>query len=123
MTLRLQFPLRLVSEANLRGREHWTKRNERVQQQRKDTNTYLLQAFGCGRRTINLEGLVVTMTRIGPTLIRDSDNLSSSFKSVRDQLAAFFGFDDGDSRVTWTCRQEKGKDYQVRIELSHGPNP
>jgi hypothetical protein len=63
------------------------------------------------------------MTRIGPTLIRDSDNLSSSFKSVRDQLAAFFGFDDGDSRVTWTCRQEKGKDYQVRIELSHGPNP
>lgn len=35
----------------------------------------------------------------------DDDNLSGSFKGLRDSIARSIGVDDGDRRFRWECRQ------------------
>lgn len=58
----------------------------------------------------------VELTRFGSRKL-DSDNLSSAFKGVRDQVAAELEVDDGDeSEVVWVYLQAKGKPgIEVRI--------
>lgn len=59
----------------------------------------------------------VTFTRISPRMLDVGDNLNSSMKHVRDQVAKELGVDDNDSRITWVYSQEKGKEFRVRIEI------
>jgi hypothetical protein len=62
----------------------------------------------------------VVLTRITPSARGlDDDNLGSSFKAIRDEVAAWLGIDDRDPRVRWRCEQEKGapKVWAVRIEI------
>lgn len=62
--------------------------------------------------------LQVTQVRFGPVRL-DDDNCTGSFKPVRDELARFFGIDDGrlDRWVWLPCEQQRG-DYAVRIHLA-----
>jgi hypothetical protein len=64
----------------------------------------------------------VSMVRIGPRQI-DSDNVVSSLKAVRDQVAQFLGVDDGDvSKVVWHCHQLRGP-FGVTISIYHRHGP
>lgn len=60
--------------------------------------------------------VAVTVTRVGPRPM-DYDNLVSSIKYVRDQVAEAVGVDDGDPGYQWTYRQELGKKYLVTIRI------
>lgn len=60
----------------------------------------------------------VTLTRIAPSNGLDSDNLLSSMKGCRDQVAAWLGVDDRDPRVTWAYDQRRGKSKQYAVEVA-----
>jgi hypothetical protein len=68
----------------------------------------------------------VTFTRVRPAGRRalDTDNLCSAFKAVRDEVAAFYGVDDGDPRWDWQYPPEVvGARYEIRIRIeavAHG---
>ena len=57
--------------------------------------------------------LVIEITRIGPRVM-DDDNLVSSCKYVRDEIARTIGIDDGSKLCTWIYKQSKGK-YGVTV--------
>lgn len=64
----------------------------------------------------------VRIVREGPRLM-DTDNLSGAAKSVRDEVAAWLGVDDGPTGpVTWVVDQRKsvGGGYGVEIEITGG---
>lgn len=61
-------------------------------------------------------GYVLSLVRLAPKAF-DGDNLQAAFKSVRDGIAAHFGFDDGSAHCWWEYRQEKSKEYLIRVEL------
>lgn len=119
----LEWPMTLKSASNLR--EHWSARHKRVKVQRL-TTALMLRANGVGSslalvRAVRATGpearLVVTLTRVAPRLL-DDDNLRGAFKGVRDEVAAFFGLDDGDvARMRCEYQQSKGKPSSVRIEI------
>lgn len=74
-----------------------------------------------GRRRANGESLptlplVVALTRVGPRLF-DDDNNVSSLKHARDEIAEMLGVDDGDPRAKWVYDQRVGKQYAVEIEI------
>lgn len=48
--------------------------------------------------------IIVVLCRFGHRLL-DDDNLSGSFKGLRDSIARSIGVDDGDKRFRWECRQ------------------
>lgn len=60
--------------------------------------------------------VTVTITRVGPQPM-DFDNLVSSIKYVRDQIAEEIGVDDGDPGYQWVYQQELGKKYLVTIRI------
>ncbi len=105
----ITIPLRTVSALN--AREHWSARARRVKAERSATAWILL---ACKMPALPC---TVTMTRIGPTVGLDDDNLTSSMKGVRDQIAEWLGIDDRDPRVTWRCLQRRGKDWWVEVEF------
>ena len=51
-------------------------------------------------------GARVTLVRPYQVTPLDSDNLSASFKAVRDAIAEFLGLDDASDRLHWVYRQE-----------------
>lgn len=62
--------------------------------------------------------VVVVMTRIGPgTRPMDDDGLGTALKAIRDAVAERLGIDDGDRRIGWVPRQERGKVHGVRVEV------
>ncbi|MCH9837456.1 hypothetical protein K0U83_17465 [bacterium] len=101
--------LRLSSTLN--SRTHWRVRS-RLAKAARFLTRMKLEFYPRPTRPV-----VVTMTRVSPGQL-DSDNLAGACKSVRDGVADWMGVDDGqaerDGRVTWVCRQERGK-YGVRI--------
>lgn len=60
--------------------------------------------------------LCVTITREAPRPMDDDGNVASA-KAVRDQVAAWLGYDDGDARIQWRYAQSKAKNYAVTIEF------
>jgi len=105
-------PIRTVSEAN--SREHWSAKAKRARGQR------LMARVETISRRVALHcvsfPLTITLTRIGKRML-DSDNLSRSFKAIRDGVADGLDIDDGDERLVWIYGQEIGKEYGVRIEV------
>jgi hypothetical protein len=107
-------PLRTVSAAN--AREHWAKKAARNRGERTVVAAYFLAMPDVFRET--RAPLVVTFTRYGKRLL-DDDNLSGSFKAIRDEVAKQLGRDDGPrGRVEWRYKQEKSGEYAVRIEVT-----
>jgi hypothetical protein len=72
---------------------------------------FLLASDGEG-----LARLEVTVTRIGPRLF-DNDNNVGSAKATRDGIADALGVNDNDPRVTWKNEQRKNAKYAVEIEI------
>lgn len=102
-------PIRLPSMAN--GRMHWATKARIVKKQR-DAVALLV-------RHVSIKPpCLVTLTRFGPRSL-DCDNLQSSFKAVRDEVASLLHVDDADPRVRWEYRQARGP-YGCVIEITAG---
>ena len=111
--LTLYIDAKLVSEAN--RRDHWALKAKRVASHRDAVSMAWLLA---GKPTID-PPCVVTITRVAPRQIRDSDNLVISAKALRDQLAEdVLRCDDGDPRVRWEYGQRRGKTGEYAVEVT-----
>ena len=115
-------PMKLPSMANLRL--HWAVKAKTVKAQRhaaglalRTDGRHFLEAWRHMDANPRLR-LYVTLTRQGPRKL-DDDNLQSAFKAVRDEVAAFFGIDDGSDRWRWQYHQQTGL-YEVRIHIGVG---
>lgn len=102
----IELPLRIESVAN--RREHWSVRARRTKAHRMAALAVPAHPLPC----------VVTLTRIAPRKL-DDDNLASGFKALRDGIADRLGVDDGDARVRFVYRQERGKrkEYAARVTI------
>lgn len=120
MTVEIVVPVRTVSELN--ARSSWFQKHRRVKQQ-KDLTTLLLRS-GVNRAKLR-PPYRVRMTRLAPGAIRDSDNLYSATKAIRDAIAAFLEVDDADlvgtPEVSWSVDQERQSSYGVRIRIDADP--
>jgi hypothetical protein len=111
----IDVPIRTVSEAN--NREHWRTKNKRKQAQQSAVQTYFITSGWYLDRDRPDAPYLVTLTRFGKRLL-DDDNLASSFKGVRDQVAKILGVNDGDrAAVLWKYRQQIDRSYGVRIHI------
>lgn len=109
-------PIKTVSEANTR--EHWRVKAKRVKAQRLSVQAVFPMFAKHLWPSPSKDRLVVTLTRFGRRLL-DSDNLQSSFKAVRDQVAACLGRDDGPkSGIRWDYEQFIGPVPMVQIEIN-----
>jgi hypothetical protein len=107
--------------AALNARVHWSKRAARAKKERAVVATVLRCQWmphdeGKGPPT------TCTLARIAPRML-DDDNLAGAFKSIRDEVAAFFGVDDGPKGpIAWRYEQRRGapKEYAVQIALTWG---
>ncbi len=107
----LTIPLATKSEANMR--EHF----RTVAKRKKDQRGIVHLKLGPMIRGRKLQAAcVVTLTRISPREL-DDDNLASSFKAIRDQVAAELGIDDRNPIVKWEYGQEKNRARGIRIEI------
>ena len=111
--LRLTVPVRTWSMANTRW--HWAKKARIARWQRRTTKRIVAETI-TGKLRLPLR---ITMTRQGPRRL-DDDNLAVALKHVRDGVADALGVDDGDRRLAWRCRQERCREYAVRIEIEPG---
>lgn len=106
-------PVKLRSTVNLR--EHWRVRAARARTAR-HTAALVVRAHLAHLWGIHPAGVLrVRLTWVHHRLA-DTDNLASAFKAVRDGIADAFGLDDGDRRLVWEYRQERGAP-QVRVEV------
>ncbi len=112
---RVEYPTRLVSALN--AREHHMARARRVKRERKNASL-VLQSAAVKTPKPDLP-VTITVTRLGPRALDAHDNLGASAKGVVDQVCAWLGVLDDDPRVSIAIRQEKSKDYRVRIEVCH----
>ncbi len=121
------FLVRVKTVSLTNQREHWRARASRVAAQRLAVKV-AFPVLGRMQAVDWLHGsldhlaerpLVVTLTRIAPGRL-DSDNLPSSMKSIRDQIADQLVIDDGSDRIDWRYRQERGKRgaYAVLVEVA-----
>lgn len=113
-TLEMEFPLRVVSEAN--QREHYMAKHRR----KKEQQATVWAEWQLRRWRVGLPCLV-RLTRVGPKAL-DSDNLAGAFKHVRDAIAAMIGVDDGSPLIRFEYAQEAigRRDYAIRIEIQQG---
>ena len=121
-------PIRTVSEINCS--QHWTKKQVRHKQQQ----FFVRALFRHEGREITLP-CTVKLTRLSPRTM-DDDNLPTSMKYIRDEIAeqltgkgGFYvtraglrksikGHADNDKRIHWEYAQEKAKTHGVRSEIS-----
>ena len=107
-TREVMIPIRTVTESN--ANEMWYTKHSRATRQRQIAQLFLI------RMDLPQMPVTVRMVRIGKRLM-DDDNLASSAKHIRDQIAATFGVDDGSPLYEWVYGQEIGKEYGVRVTL------
>jgi hypothetical protein len=95
--------LRLIAELNRREHHMATHRRSRSQK------SIVRAALGGVRlREWVTPPLVVTMVRTGPKKMDKGDNLQSSCKWVRDQIAEELGVNDGSDEVAWLVEGKVG---------------
>jgi len=123
-----EVPIKTVSEAN--SNEHWHKKAKRHTQQQGIVRVLFRQL-----ETPILPPCVVRMVRLAPRKL-DSDNLTTAFKWIRDQIADCLlpynikvylskdgklrkaaGRNDDNPLITWEYAQEKASSIGVRIEI------
>ncbi len=115
--LSLTIPLKVISEANRPGKEHWRIKRRRKKDQQSEVLAELQNALLGKTFDFPVE---VKLVRIGPKAL-DSDNLANAFKAVQDAIASKLGIDDGDkTKVQWVYDQTPIglRHYKVRIEIS-----
>lgn len=129
MEISWTMPIKTVSEAN--SSEHWAKKASRHKQQQYFTNLFFQRAV----KEFSLP-CEITLTRLSPRTL-DNDNLLSSLKYIRDEIAACLlpelkvtyvskgklieskGFCDNDPRISWKYDQQKSKLYGVNVKISN----
>jgi|SRR6267143_3119101 len=114
--LEFSAPIKVISEANRPGREHWSKKRNRELSQQTEITVELHNALV--NKRIELP-CVVILTRVGPKKL-DPDNLANSFKAVQDAIAKKLGVDDGDEeKIDWVYDQTPiGKrQYSVKVRI------
>lgn len=109
--MRIEIPMRVVSEANQSMSGNWWSKVGRVKEQRNCVWHWMYKFRGKLPFPAR-----VTLTRIGPRLL-DSDNLQGAFKAVRDEVAAAIGQDDGNPSYEWAYKQVRGKPKQYAIVI------
>jgi hypothetical protein len=107
-------PVHTVSEAN--AHRHFRHRQRRAKIQRGAV------AMLCrhDRPPLTGGGIVVKLTRVSPRPLDGGDNLPVALKAVRDEIAALYGVNDRDPRITWSYDQIRIADERnagVRIEI------
>lgn len=126
MTLEFEAPIRIESVNRTRD-QHWSKRKRRADSQQGAIYWAYRTATGpnwklfASKPFASARPLVVTLTRIAPRAIDDDNNVAGC-KAVRDAVAELLEADDGDSRITWIYRQERGtpRKYAVRVRIEAG---
>ncbi len=114
LLLRLDVPIKTVSEAN--SREHWLKSAKRHTAQQ-----WAIKAIWPKNEQISLP-CWVCLERLSERRL-DSDNLAMAFKWIRDQIADQIipdkakGQADADPRIEWVYRQSKSKIQGIRITI------
>lgn len=114
MSVKLEIPMRLMSEANVH--QHWRKKYERNKRQQKAVRLTWLS-----KRPNVILPCRISLIRSGPRRL-DFDNLVYAFKAIRDEIAGLLipdkkdGQADGDDRLEFSYRQEIGL-YGIRIEI------
>lgn len=123
-SVEVTIPLRLVSEAN--SREHWRVVAKRKKLQRRA----VWLALHCSKQLPIPAPCTVILCRWSPRQL-DTDNLSSAFKAVRDEVAAWLGIDDRSPLVQWVYQQQPIKllpqgvrvgDHVVSITITGTPS-
>lgn len=123
----LSVAIKTVSEIN--STEHWTKKSKRRKQQQFFVRQALLK-----ENTAIHTPCTIKLSRHAPRLL-DDDNLRSSFKYIRDEIASYIypekiayscikgsisankGFCDSGDQITWMYAQIKDKRCFVTIEI------
>lgn len=109
MSIVVVIPLKTITG---NPREHWAVRAKRVKTER----SKVARRMPPKRPGPLLE---VTLTRCAPRSLDLGDNLASSMKGVRDQVATWLRIDDASPLVRWVYQQDKaplGAEC-VRIEV------
>lgn len=130
-------PIRTISEANTREHHFAKTRKKRKEDQKYWINWAFVQDIVQKKKELPPK-IFVHLTRIAPRTL-DYDNLVSSFKHIRDYIAACVhpeaivvairngkryknpGHCDRGNSITWDYSQQKGepKEYAVRIRIFH----
>jgi len=106
-------PMRLGAALN--SRVHWTARAKRTKTERAVVRVSLTH---CQDLRCTLPPTTCTLVRVAPRAL-DDDNLAGAFKSIRDEIAYFWGVDDGPKGpIAWRYEQRKGAPKQYGIEIS-----
>lgn len=115
MTL-LDFFVAMRTKGGLNAREHWRVRHKRVKLEREVVAFSWPRASGARiRPPLPVDVHLVRVKAQGRLL--DDDNLQGALKSVRDEVAAQLGVDDGDvAKVRFSYSQAKGA-WGVRISV------
>ena len=126
----VQFPMRVESENDNRPvslKAAWGVA-ARTKQQRANVRLLLESTFRRARRVVDQgeNEFTVTMVRLSPGVL-DDDNLRGAFKAIRDEIAAWIGYDDRDDRIRWQYAQQvcEPRAFATRIEivdLDDGPD-
>jgi hypothetical protein len=109
----IAIPLKLGAALN--ARVHWSARAKRNK-----TERAIVRAALAHRQDLRctLPPTTCTLTRIAPRAL-DDDNLAGAFKSIRDEVAYFWGVDDGPKGpISWHYTQRKGAPKQYGIEIN-----
>lgn len=102
-------------------REHWSRRSRRAKQHRRAV--YYCWRIQPDAPKEELRARIKAGGRVLVTLVRrapcplDSDNLTSSLKHVRDQIAQHLGVDDRDPRVLWAYGQDGSRTPHVVVRV------
>jgi len=110
-------PIKVVSELNKAGHEHWRKTANRRKQHR-----FMGKLMTSGQIKPKWDGqpITVTFTRLMGKGGRkfDDDNVVSSMKAIRDGVADGLEINDNDPRVAWKYEQVKDVMHGVRVTFT-----
>lgn len=114
MTIAFEIPIRTKGWSN--NREHWRAADKRKSAEKTATNIAATPHLAPHRGRIPFS---VTLIRKYSGRKMDTDNAPISQKYVRDSIAKFLGFDDGDERCQWLYKQVKAKrgDFGTLVEV------
>lgn len=119
VAIHVDIPIRTTTGLNVR--EHWAARAKRVKRERAATLQALLAFVHWDGKTALLRVLAgagvvsVALERVSPREA-DEDNAVGGLKSVRDEVSAWLGVDDGDPRIVWSYSQSRGP-FAVRVTI------
>ena len=108
----IEFTIPIQTVSGMNAREHYMARARRVKRERESV------AWWVARRTTPATPCTVTLTRLAPSNGLDDDNLASSMKGVRDELARWIGIDDRSALVQWRYEQARSKVYGVIVRVA-----